>query len=98
MAIYLICTLGVLNVYIQLITFKNFVACGKRFWMKNFAYCFIFLLVSYYSFAQQTPFEKSNGKETATYFEAIAFYKNLDKHSSKLLMKQMGTTDAGHPF
>ncbi|MEJ7823292.1 MAG: M14 family zinc carboxypeptidase [Chitinophagaceae bacterium] len=66
--------------------------------MKNFAYCFIFLLVSYYSFAQQTPFEKSNGKETATYFEAIAFYKILDKHSSKLSMKQMGPTDAGHPL
>ena len=50
------------------------------------------------SISQQTPFEKSNGKETATYFQAIDFYKNLDKASSKILMKEMGPTDAGYPL
>ncbi|MBA2562061.1 MAG: hypothetical protein H0V14_03970, partial [Chitinophagaceae bacterium] len=48
--------------------------------------------------AQQTPFEKSNGEQTATYFEAIEFYKNSDKSSSKILMKEMGPTDAGYPL
>lgn len=49
-------------------------------------------------YAQQTPFEKSNGNETATYFQAIDFYKNLDKASPKILMKEMGPTDAGYPL
>lgn len=61
-------------------------------------YSFFFLVFSISSFAQQTPFEKSNGKETATYFQAIEFYKNLDKSSSKILMKEMGPTDAGYPL
>ena len=26
-----------------------------------------------------TPFEKSNGKQTATYFECIRYYEMLDK-------------------
>ena len=30
---------------------------------------------------QQCRFEKSNGTETATYFEAINWYKELDKIS-----------------
>ncbi|HEY8690480.1 MAG TPA: M14 family metallopeptidase [Chitinophagaceae bacterium] len=66
--------------------------------MKNFVYFLSFLLSSLSSFAQQTPFEKSNGKESATYFQAIEFYKNLDKFSSKILMKEMGPTDAGYPL
>jgi hypothetical protein len=48
--------------------------------------------------AQQTPFEKSNGKESATYFQAIDFYKNLDASSSKVMMKEMGPTDAAYPL
>ena len=57
-----------------------------------------FLAISFSSFAQQTPFEKSNGKETATYFQLIQFYKNLDRLSSAILMKEMGPTDAGYPL
>ena len=45
---------------------------------------------------QQSPFEKSNGKKTATYFEVINWYKDLDKTASKILMKEMGNTDAGY--
>ena len=47
---------------------------------------------------QITPFEKSNGKETATYFQAIDFYKKLDRASGKITMKEMGSTDAGYPL
>ena len=48
--------------------------------------------------SQITVFEQSNQTETATYFETIAFYKNLDQLSSKILMKPMGNTDAGYPL
>ncbi|MES2776499.1 MAG: M14 family metallopeptidase [Bacteroidota bacterium] len=46
--------------------------------------------------AQLTRFEKSGYTETATYFEAIDYYKGLDKSSTKILMKEMGPTDAGY--
>ncbi len=48
--------------------------------------------------AQQCRFEKSNGKESATYFEAVDWYKNLDKQSPLVMMKEMGMTDAGYPL
>ncbi len=48
--------------------------------------------------AQLCRFEKSNGKESATYFEAIDWYKNLDKISTQVLVKEMGMTDAGYPL
>jgi Zinc carboxypeptidase len=48
--------------------------------------------------AQQCRFEKTNGLESATYFEAIAWYKNLDKKSPQIMVKQMGITDAGYPL
>ena len=50
------------------------------------------------STAQQCRFEKTNGKETATYFEAIEWYKQLDKISPLVVVKQMGATDAGYPL
>ncbi|MFT3910369.1 MAG: M14 family metallopeptidase [Ferruginibacter sp.] len=56
------------------------------------------LLLSSITLAQLSPFEKSNGKKTATYFEVINWYKDLDKTSSKIFMKQMGNTDAGYPL
>ncbi|MDB5198312.1 MAG: hypothetical protein JWO92_275 [Chitinophagaceae bacterium] len=62
-------------------------------------FCFlVFSFISGSVFSQQTPFENSNGKETATYFQAIEFYKNLDKSSAKILVKKMGPTDAGYPL
>ncbi len=65
--------------------------------MKYFIYCYL-LFVCTRLYAQQTPFEKSNGKETATYFETINFYKSLEKKSSRILIKEFGTTDAGYPL
>ena len=49
-------------------------------------------------FAQTTPFEKSAGTASATYAEAIDFYKKMDAASSKVLVKTMGPTDAGYPL
>jgi hypothetical protein len=51
------------------------------------------------SFAQlQTLFEKSNGKKTDTYQQVIAFYEQLDKISSNLVVRKMGPSDAGFPL
>ena len=58
--------------------------------------CLACLLLYQTAFSQQTPFEKSHGKETATYFQAIKFYKNVAKSSSKIVCKEMGETDAGY--
>ena len=63
----------------------------------HFLTAFILIITSN-CIAQQCRFEKSNGKETATYFEAIDWYKQLDKISPKVLVKEMGATDAGYPL
>lgn len=65
--------------------------------MKHFLLA-IGLLMSLTLSAQLTVFEKSGGKKTATYSEAIDWYQSLDKRSSKLLLKEMGQTDAGYPL
>jgi Zinc carboxypeptidase len=44
-----------------------------------------------------TPFEKSKGEQTATYFECMEYYRKLDKISSKISLAHIGTTDAGYP-
>lgn len=54
--------------------------------------------IFYCTDAQQCRFEKTNGLESATYFETIDWYKNLDKISTKVLVKEMGMTDAGYPL
>jgi Zinc carboxypeptidase len=59
---------------------------------------FLFILSFNNSNAQQSRFEKSNGLESATYFEATDWYKTLDKKSPQVLVKQMGITDAGYPL
>jgi len=46
----------------------------------------------------QTPFEQSAGKQTATYAECIAFYKQLDALSPQVTIKEMGMSDAGYPY
>ncbi len=58
------------------------------------------ILISFFytAHAQQCRFEKTNGLESATYFEAIDWYKNLDKISTKVLVKEMGMSDAGYPL
>ncbi len=56
------------------------------------------LIISLKANCQQSPFEKSAGTESATYFEAIDWYRGLDKKSTVVSMKTMGATDAGYPL
>ncbi len=60
---------------------------------------FTFLLVSSLK-AQQliTPFEKSDGIETATYQEGIAYYKSLAASFPEIEMQEKGLTDSGEPL
>jgi hypothetical protein len=66
--------------------------------MKKLIILFFATLFLQTTHAQQTPFELSSGTQTATYFQAIDFYKNLDKKYNQLLVKEMGMTDAGYPL
>ena len=66
--------------------------------MRKFMVLCQILSLSFYTIAQQCRFEKSNGKESATYFEAISWYKALGKNSKQVLVKEMGMTDAGYPL
>lgn len=67
--------------------------------MKNFFLLYL-LIQSLPASAQSltTPFEKSNGMETATYKECISFYKKLDKASTRISIKETGMSDAGYPY
>ena len=58
----------------------------------------ILISVFFTAHAQQCRFEKTNGLESATYFETVDWYKNLDKISTKVLVKEMGMSDAGYPL
>ncbi len=66
--------------------------------MRKLILILIFIPFFYSSNAQLCRFEKTNGLESATYFEAIDWYKNLDKISPKVLVKKMGMSDAGYPL
>jgi hypothetical protein len=56
------------------------------------------IFISSFVNAQLCRFEKSNGKETATYFEAVEWYKTLDGKFSEISVKEMGLSDAGYPL
>ena len=45
-----------------------------------------------------TPYEKGNSNQTATYTETIAYFKLLDKHFESISMQEMGPTDSGEPL
>ena len=66
--------------------------------LSSFALSILFMLGGSSLLSQQTRFEKTNGKESATYNEAIDFYKQLSKISPLVSVKTMGTTDAGFPL
>jgi len=59
---------------------------------------FLFVFLTAQVFAQITPYEKSNGQETATYAETMAFYRALDKKYDQAALLQVGTTDIGQPL
>jgi hypothetical protein len=46
----------------------------------------------------QTPFEKGNGNQTATYQETIDFYTALAADYGTISIEEVGTTDAGYPL
>lgn len=45
-----------------------------------------------------TPFEKSNGNQTATYTEVIEFYIQLAKEFPAINIQTIGETDSGNPL
>jgi hypothetical protein len=45
-----------------------------------------------------TRYQTSKGKETVTYYEAIAAWKQIDKVSPLVQIRTMSTTDAGEPL
>lgn len=53
-------------------------------------------LIKEYDF--ETVFEKSNGKQTATYPEIISYYEELDQAFTSIQLKEFGTTDSGEPL
>jgi Zinc carboxypeptidase len=55
-------------------------------------------LFSSQSFCQKTVFETSNGKQSATYFETIAFFKKLKAAYKNIGITTWGETDAGYPL
>ena len=50
------------------------------------------------TFAQQTPYELGNKNQTATYNEAISFYKKLAASSAQAKLLSYGNTDFGKPL
>lgn len=60
----------------------------------------MFCCLSGWSYGQNfsTVFEKSGGKQTATYFECIEYYRQLSDKYSSLKMVPFDTTDAGYPL
>lgn len=65
--------------------------------MKYFLLLSIFIL-SMDTFAQQTPYEKGNKNQTATYNEVISFYKELAKSEPQARLLTYGNTDFGKPL
>lgn len=61
-----------------------------------FALCFCCETKKAHDFT--TVFEKSNGTETATYFETISYYKNLASVYTSITIDSIGKTDSGKPL
>ncbi len=72
--------------------------------MKKLSFLTLILLISCtnpspsLNFDFTTTFEKSNGTETATYFETIAYYQNLANLYPEISIQKIGTTDSGYPL
>src|SRR5688572_9299553 len=94
---------GTFSFMIMVYSFIAFMCCtcqavNRQNDRMKYLFLLIVLFMSKKNNAQQTRFEKSNGKETATYHEIIAFYKQLDNSSDIVALKKMGSTDAGYPL
>lgn len=60
--------------------------------------CFSCKEISSETNSLETVFEKSNGKETATYEETISYYKTLAKRFKNINIDTYGETDSGLPL
>jgi hypothetical protein len=61
-------------------------------------YLIFLLCLGMQSYGQQTPFEKSQRKATATYPEVIKYYQELDKSFAQAKLITYGATDFGEPL
>jgi Zinc carboxypeptidase len=61
-------------------------------------YLLLLLFLTQNVLAQTTAYEKSNYKETATYAEIMAFYKELDKKHDQAQLIEVGKTEIGEPL
>ncbi len=67
--------------------------------MKSFLKIFIFFIFNaIIGQHSQTAFETSNGNQTETYKEVIAFYIALEKKFPSIIVYEMGQTDSGFPL
>lgn len=68
--------------------------------MTQFVKILLTILLSGNAFSQQplTIFEKTKGEETATYYQSIAFFKEVAAKSKYITILEKGTTDAGYPL
>jgi hypothetical protein len=73
--------------------------------MKKFFY--VFLLIASFSCTEKkqpssndftTKFEKSEGTETTTYEETIAYYQQLEATYPEISIQEIGETDSGNPL
>jgi Zinc carboxypeptidase len=60
--------------------------------------CLLFVTLFANAQSHETIFEKSKGKQSATYFNCIDYYKQLDKAFATINLKTFGLTDAGYPL
>ncbi len=70
-------------------------------WIKPILISTVLWLLALYSFAQKkniTPFEKSEGRATSTYFECIEYYKSLADQNRLIQIEEIGKTDSGYPL
>ncbi|MBX9782464.1 MAG: hypothetical protein K2X48_04135 [Chitinophagaceae bacterium] len=63
----------------------------------RFTLCLLFINVVHAQLPV-TRFKTSSGKESVTYYEAIAAWKQIDKASLNVQVLTMGPTDAGEPL
>ena len=64
----------------------------------KFLFLSLFCFTALQSFAQQSPYELGNKNQTATYDEAISFYKKLAATYPQAKLLTYGNTDIGKPL
>jgi hypothetical protein len=70
-------------------------------WIKNLLISVLLSIHANGSFAQLqdiTPFEKSDGNATTTYFECIEYYQQLARQYPSIQIEEIGPTDCGYPL